>query len=566
MDISKQVMLESFYNLGIMLILLENLIPGPVREKIVVCHVRIIGGQNTMANLHEVTKLCKKTGFLPSWYPNDERKSPMMNLPSALMDKKALTEINFTEKIFARMGIDKKVVKNLLLSVKDGDIYNAIPGFPDPEHRSSALSHQASMLYVTMFFVPEFMTLESSKLREIVDKHFYDNWVIPVFNGYMVDLTNEWQIYDAARKAIENTVSVKGVRQFAEKKKTEAKNIINTLINEILPTGVLTNESVLQKMDLLLNLLREANVTTRWLMIHRLAVRDELREAVCESAKQDTILSLLLYSAQYELVLIKHLELLCEKRNDYWDKDKEMATDYMSDISEYFSEKNTFKKRKANSSYSEYFADLQKKIAELSPDTGSGNTSRKIQKYIRYLDDIEKYDQIENNTHIRQHIDQTKKKLKSMMKVLNLKLRLLSDFRAITDCSYSFLILKDYIPNMQKVIQKDASSTLLLRATFMKLSSIMDAPLYRLSQLDKRYREDQLENQSYNSNFASVGKYYSTELMNFVKTVLQVIPRRVFELASSSLVEALTPKIKSMPGEIDQEDLRDYALFDKRAK
>lgn len=100
MDISKQVMLESYYFLGVMLILLENLIPGPVREKIVVCHVRIIGGQNTMANLHEVTKLCKKTGFLPSWYPSDERKSPLLNIPSSLMDKKATSEINFTEKIF----------------------------------------------------------------------------------------------------------------------------------------------------------------------------------------------------------------------------------------------------------------------------------------------------------------------------------------------------------------------------------------------------------------------------------------------------------------------------------
>jgi WASH complex subunit strumpellin len=65
-DISKQVILESYYFLGVMLILLENLIPGPIREKIVVCHVRIIGGQNTLANLHEITKLCKKTGFLPS--------------------------------------------------------------------------------------------------------------------------------------------------------------------------------------------------------------------------------------------------------------------------------------------------------------------------------------------------------------------------------------------------------------------------------------------------------------------------------------------------------------------
>ena len=68
------------------------------------------------------------------------------------------------------------------------------------------------MLYVSMFFVPEFLQSESSKLREIVDKHFYDNWVVPVFMGYVVDLTNEWQTYDSARRAIDNTVSLKYIK------------------------------------------------------------------------------------------------------------------------------------------------------------------------------------------------------------------------------------------------------------------------------------------------------------------------------------------------------------------
>lgn len=384
--------------------------------------------------------------------------------------------------------------------------------------------------------------------------------------GYVVDLTNEWQQYEAAKRAIDNTVSSRGVKTFAEKLKKDAKRIVHKLTDEILPTGVLTNDFVLSKMDSLLNLLRDANTTCKWLMLHRLAAKEELRTIVCELGKQDTILSLLLYTAQYELVLYKHLKTLCEKRADYWDKDKEKARDNMSDISEYFSEKSSFKNRKANSDYSEYFASMQKKIEDLTPEDGSGNVSRKIQKYIGALEDIEKYDQIENNLQVREHITDSRKKLKNMLKVLNLKKRLLSDFRRITDCSYSFLILKDYISNMQKVIVKEASSTLLLRAAFMKLSSIMDAPMSRIIQLDLIYSQEQNEVQGYHSNFRSVSNYYSTELMNFVKEVLQVVPRRVFDLACSSLVDALTPKIKSMPGEIDQEDLRDYALFDKRAK
>lgn len=43
-------------------------------------------------------------------------------------------------------------------------------------------------------------------MREIVDKHFSDNWVVPYYLGYYVDLTEEWVNYKAARKALENTL------------------------------------------------------------------------------------------------------------------------------------------------------------------------------------------------------------------------------------------------------------------------------------------------------------------------------------------------------------------------
>lgn len=108
-DIAKQVMLESYYFLGVMLLFLENFIPGPVREKIVVCHIRIIGGQNTIANLHEITKLCKKSGFLPSWYPNEEKKGALINIQHPTVDKRAQGEFSFTEKMFSRMNVDSTI-------------------------------------------------------------------------------------------------------------------------------------------------------------------------------------------------------------------------------------------------------------------------------------------------------------------------------------------------------------------------------------------------------------------------------------------------------------------------
>ena len=55
----------------------------------------------------------------------------------------------------------EKILTKLILGVKDGDIYDEVPAYPNPEHRSFALANQASMLYVVMFFVPEFLSTES---------------------------------------------------------------------------------------------------------------------------------------------------------------------------------------------------------------------------------------------------------------------------------------------------------------------------------------------------------------------------------------------------------------------
>ena len=43
--------------------------------------------------------------------------------------------------------------------------------------RSAALSEQASMLFVCLFFSQETLKNDGSTMREIVDKFFCDNWV-----------------------------------------------------------------------------------------------------------------------------------------------------------------------------------------------------------------------------------------------------------------------------------------------------------------------------------------------------------------------------------------------------
>jgi len=50
-------------------------------------------------------------------------------------------------------------------------------------------------------------------MREIVDKHFPDNWIIPIYQGHLIDLTEIWSPYSAAMKALNNNIIIEKVRK-----------------------------------------------------------------------------------------------------------------------------------------------------------------------------------------------------------------------------------------------------------------------------------------------------------------------------------------------------------------
>lgn len=88
---------------------------------------------------------------------------------------------NYPVDYFSRFSVDRVLIETLINALKDDDIYNQLSAYPNPEHRSVALSTQGSIIFVLLHFCPKILEKENAKMREIVDKHFPDNWVIPVY-------------------------------------------------------------------------------------------------------------------------------------------------------------------------------------------------------------------------------------------------------------------------------------------------------------------------------------------------------------------------------------------------
>jgi WASH complex subunit strumpellin len=60
----KQLMCEALYLYGTMLLLLEQRIPGSIREKMIIALYRSVG-ENNLEDVNEVCRLCRSTGNVP---------------------------------------------------------------------------------------------------------------------------------------------------------------------------------------------------------------------------------------------------------------------------------------------------------------------------------------------------------------------------------------------------------------------------------------------------------------------------------------------------------------------
>jgi WASH complex subunit strumpellin len=72
------------------------------------------------------------------------------------------------------------------------------------------------MIFVLVPFCPAILEHHDAKMREICDKHFSDNWVIPIYNGVHVDLLSYWGSFPSAQKALMNNITEERVLSYAK--------------------------------------------------------------------------------------------------------------------------------------------------------------------------------------------------------------------------------------------------------------------------------------------------------------------------------------------------------------
>lgn len=206
----RQLMVEALVLHGVILMLLEHRLSGPLREQLVIAYYRNRGSTD-IPNFESICLLCRS---FPSPSSSAIRSvasltqllqgAPPPVLPSMLMLTKP-------EEVLARFTFPKHVVQTMIQQLLSDDLYHQIRHYPHPEHRITALGGQASALYILLFYVPQMLHGDQLAMRGIVDKFFRECWVISIFLGFTVDLSQAWDRFKAAKTALISNLQLSAV-------------------------------------------------------------------------------------------------------------------------------------------------------------------------------------------------------------------------------------------------------------------------------------------------------------------------------------------------------------------
>ena len=518
----KQLLGEAVYLYGVMLLQMDYHIPGLVRERLLVAFNRW-RGPSMLLNYSKVCDICRTTDFV----------------------KGAPLPLSYPVDYFSRVDIPKDFIQALIGRYRNDDVYMQMPNYPDAEHRSVALGTQARMLFIFLFFAPEMLQDSSFEMREIVDKFFFDNWVVPYFMGYTFELPVVWKPFQAAASAIANTLKTNAMRYFKYNMKKLPE--LHKKVKDVLSDGFARLELLLDGIDNFVKLVRECNVVLRFSVLHTTAPG---KKAVFP-LDRDELLAFLLDLAQLEFDLKAALEKALTEKADMFIEERTKTANVLRELALSFSGTLSLSALQKDESLQQWFDNIAGEVDQIENENSVAN-AQKIFQLIHALEKIMQFSQISQSIVIWTSVVGVIDGLKLIARLLAVDEKYEPLIGTISDFSYGFAILYNFVPLMQKRIKADPFSVVKLRATFMKLSSLLDLQLVRIVQVES-------------NDVGSVSEHYSTTIVDYVRTVLEIVPISIFDVLAQ-IIDIRTNVLKDLPNRIERAKLKQYAQLEDRER
>lgn len=197
--------------------------------------------------------------------------------------------------------------------------------------------------------------------------------------GFTFNLMDWWEPYKAAKSALNNTSQSSNIKQVVGKYISKLQKLFPET-EKLLTEGAYTEENLLDSSVKVLNIIRDCNVTLRWLILHtsKLSLTGEqnkkcrqLRDLVMNESKtrHGHIFQLLLNTAQFEFKLRSMYKKMIHKRRVSWEKCREQARQKMVDLVKILQAEMEAKNSKAKlKKLKDWFIAREAQMAQLSLD------------------------------------------------------------------------------------------------------------------------------------------------------------------------------------------------------
>ncbi|CAN6248421.1 unnamed protein product [Urochloa humidicola] len=534
-----QLLVESMALFGCMILLMEHKISGLLRERLLVAHLRY-ERCFSYPNLERICELCRQHAPSPATSASSGSSVFCLDIIS----------IQKPEDLLRRFPFPETVVDAVITSLRNGDVYNNIRFYPDPQHRTTALSLQGGHLYVLLFYSDDLLH-RGLAMREIVDRFFKDNWVVPIFLHFSVDLLVSWDAYKEAKLSLVSCLSPTSIRDIGLHHYTKVTHFLADLDIHI---HAINREYVLDNSLSLLSVIRECNFSLRWLLLHRMTSDKKARDLVIsvgssQKVDEGTLLQLLLKTSKLEFEVKQlHVELL-KTRESMWYEKRRDALECIKDLSQNYLGTWAASCKFKNKTLKDWLEHLSSELISLNY-TSIGSCGRTIHRVLSTLKDIEMLHQIKESVQIKQGFSKIQKNLHDMIKTLNLNHEAINILSVITDAKYAWVYLTLFETLLKKNISQDPSETKFLHTVFLKFQSWLSAPLQRMKQCES-------------PDLPCISTYYSSKYAAKIFAVLDVIPEILLE-TSTDVDYVNTEQHTHLINRINHEALQELMQMDQQ--
>jgi len=270
------------------------------------------------------------------------------------------------------------------------------------------------------------------------------------------------------------------------------------------------------------------------------------------------IVKVLLALVVVENELMQVVRDLVSTKKERWERTQEDIILLLSDLGAFYSGTQVLSRREEvkDEGLQKYFEQMAKHVKKLdmSKPTSCG---RKIQQITQALKDVEDFHQLQVSLQTKEYLHRVRRMLVKMTHIASVSDHDVRTCEVAADCSHAFQLFDHLIPHLHRRIAhdsvgnvRDSNSALSLKFLFIKLRSVLDWPLLRISEAES-------------PDLQSVSEFWSGELIKFVTRVTECIPYSMFVKLDDIFV-LQTHKLRELPTKLERTQLRNYVFAQDR--